>query len=136
MKKDVRVQIWMEKELKDKTQKYCKENDLTFSQLTRKLLKRELDIIKPELPLMITRDYNSNIPSTIIRILTINFDSDINARKKILTRFNELNFHWAYIEQEKGYNENENLNLYIWNEELQNAINEIKKIITKNKYPT
>ncbi|WP_308150286.1 DUF6364 family protein [Spiroplasma sp. AdecLV25b] len=40
---DKKVQVWIDQELKDKAQKYCKENDISLSQLTRKLLREFLN---------------------------------------------------------------------------------------------
>lgn len=40
-----KIQIWLEKEIKEQLQKYCKENETTISQLTRKLWK---DLLKNE----------------------------------------------------------------------------------------
>lgn len=39
---DQKLQIWIDKELKSKAELYCKENDLSLSQLTRKLLREFL----------------------------------------------------------------------------------------------
>lgn len=43
--KEVKLQIWIEKDLKEKIQKYCLENETTISQLTRKFWK---DLLKNE----------------------------------------------------------------------------------------
>ncbi|MBP1526517.1 MAG: hypothetical protein H9Q66_01110 [Spiroplasma ixodetis] len=39
---DKKVHVWIDNELKERAQKYCKENDISLSQLTRKLLREFL----------------------------------------------------------------------------------------------
>lgn len=40
---DKKVHVWIDQELKEKAQKYCNKNDLSLSQLTRKLLREFLE---------------------------------------------------------------------------------------------
>lgn len=40
---DKKVHVWIDNELKKQAQKYCKEHDISLSQLTRKLLREFLN---------------------------------------------------------------------------------------------